>query len=121
MTPSYIQIRHGNIYVGPSRVTLESVITLWLMRRTPEQIQEDFPSLPLAAVYGAIADYLAHREKMDAFFAEMESLDRARQASEESANPEFFARRRQRLAEARERGLAKPLLPATALISADAR
>ncbi len=38
--------------------------------RRPEQIQDNFPSLTLAQVYGAIAYYLEHQMELDVRFAD---------------------------------------------------
>lgn len=43
-----MQVRDGNLYVGSSRVTLDSVIMPWQMKRTPEEIQAGLPAVPLA-------------------------------------------------------------------------
>jgi uncharacterized protein (DUF433 family) len=96
-----VQARDGNLYAGSTRITVETIIRSWQSGRTPEEIATSFPSVPLATVYGAIAYYLEHKDEMDAFFQETEELDNARQASDEAADPEFYARMRQRVAEAR--------------------
>lgn len=61
----YVQLRDGNIYVGPSRVTIDSMVINWRNGRTPEQIHESFPTVPLANVYGATAYYLEHRDEIE--------------------------------------------------------
>jgi uncharacterized protein (DUF433 family) len=101
MGTDYIQLRDGNLYVGPSRVTIDVVVARWREGRTPEQIHESFPTVPLAHIYGAIAYYLEHQAEIDAWIRETDEMDAARQAAEEAANPEFFTRRRQRFAELR--------------------
>lgn len=100
MSNCYVEARDGNLYVGPSRVTVEAVIYHWQSGQTPEQIQADFPTVPLYAIYGTIAYYLEHRDQVDAFFHETEELDAARQATDEAAHPEFYAEMRRRFAEA---------------------
>lgn len=60
----------GDLFVGSSRVSLQNIITARSRGETPEQIQENFPSLTLAQVYGAILYYLEHQESLDAWFAE---------------------------------------------------
>jgi uncharacterized protein (DUF433 family) len=60
LATEYVQRRDGNIYIGPSRVTIDSVVAIWQAGRTPEQIHESFPTAPLAYVYGAIAYHLGH-------------------------------------------------------------
>lgn len=104
MTQEYVQARDGNLYVGSSRVAVETIITSWRsLRQTPEQIKADFPTISLAAIYGTISNYLDHQDELDAFFHETEEHDRLRQAAEEARNPEFYAQRRRHLAEARMR------------------
>ena len=48
----------GVVRVAGSRVSLDSVVRLFKSGSTAEQIQEDFPSLPLRDVYAVIAYYL---------------------------------------------------------------
>lgn len=87
-----------------SRVTLDSILIPWQAGQTPEQIQADFPSVPLADVYGAIAYYLRNREEVDAWLREGDELYERQRAEQQAANPEFYARMRERLAEAAMRG-----------------
>ncbi len=91
----------GNLYIGKSRVTLETIVLKWRAGDRPEQLHEGFPSVPLAAIYGAIAYYLAHQEQLDRLFSENEKQYQADRAAAEAANPEFYARMRERLAKAR--------------------
>jgi len=60
----------GTIRITGSRVTLDSVIEEFKQGATAEQIQEDFPSLALLDVYGAIAYYLARAELVDTYLRE---------------------------------------------------
>lgn len=101
MGSAYVQARGGNFYVGQSRVTLDSVILLWQSGQSPEAIQRDFPSVPLAAVYGTIAYYLEHQPELDRYLRDAEGLWRTQRAADEQDNPEFYAKMRRRLAEAR--------------------
>lgn len=103
MNTPYVQDRDGNLYVGQSRVTVDTVIAQWQAGRTPEEIQASFDATRLAAVYGTIAFYLDHQDELDGFFRETEAMDEARQAAAEAARPEFYAGPRNRLAQARER------------------
>jgi uncharacterized protein (DUF433 family) len=61
----YVEARDGNLYIGQSRVTLQTLIKAWQSGRTPEQLQDSFPTLPLVAIYGAIAHYLEHYDERD--------------------------------------------------------
>jgi uncharacterized protein (DUF433 family) len=103
MGTDYVERRDGNVYVGPSRVTIDSIIIYWQQGQTPEQLHESFPSVPLAHVYGAIAYYLDHQDEIDAWIRESQELFEKRRAADEAARPEWYASMRQRMAEARER------------------
>jgi uncharacterized protein (DUF433 family) len=55
----------GSIRITGSRVPLDSVIYEFKNGATAEQIQEDYPSLHLKDIYGAIAYYLANIESVE--------------------------------------------------------
>lgn len=100
---AYVESREGNLYVEKSRVTLQTLIEAWQSGRTPEQLHDSFPTLPLVAIYGAITYYLEHRDEADSFFRETDELDVLRQASDDAAHGEFYAEMRQRFEQARLR------------------
>jgi uncharacterized protein (DUF433 family) len=80
----------GNLFVGSSRVSLQTVITARKRGETPEQIRDNFPSLTLAEVYGAILYYLEHQAALDTAFAEQErALDEA-DATNRGEHARFF-------------------------------
>ena len=74
MALEYIEKRDGGYYFVGSRVSLESVIYPFLDGASPESIVDEFPTLRLEQVYGAITFYLANRAAMDAYFSETEKL-----------------------------------------------
>ena len=57
----------GSIRVGSSRVTLDSVVREFTSGATVEQIQDDFPTLSLREIYGAIAYYLDHEDRVEEY------------------------------------------------------
>ena len=57
----------GTWRIAGTRVSIDSVIHSFWEGATPEEICQDFPSLSLAQVYGAIAYYLKQRDKVDAY------------------------------------------------------
>jgi uncharacterized protein (DUF433 family) len=63
----YIEQREGGFYVAGSRVSLASIIQAFRDGASPETIRQDFPTLSLAQVYGAIAFYLSHPEESEAY------------------------------------------------------
>jgi uncharacterized protein (DUF433 family) len=103
MDDPYIEMRNGGYYVRGHRVSLDSVVYDWLAGRTPEEICEDFPTLTLTEVYGAIAYYLGHREEIDQYLKEWEAKYEEQRAAAQAADPERYADLRRRIAEARKR------------------
>jgi len=69
MPQEYVEVREGGYYLIDSRVTLDSIVQGFLEGMSPEAIAEDFPTLSLEQVYGAITFYLAHRPEVDASLA----------------------------------------------------
>jgi len=109
MLTEYVQARDGNFYIGTSRVSLESIVVNWRLGQTPELIHEAFPTVRLAAIYGAIAHYLDHQEEVDRYLQENEELRQVDRAALEAARPQFYATMRRRFAEAASRlGLPAP-------------
>lgn len=102
ITTEHVQARDGNLYVGSSRVTLDSVIIPWQMKRTPEEIHADFPTVPLADIYGSIAYYLVHQAEVDAWLREGEEQYERRRVEQQAADPEFYRQMRERMEAARK-------------------
>ena len=99
----YVEERDGNYYVRGSRVSLKSIAADWNEGLSAEAIREDFPTLKLVEVYGAITYYLEHQAEMEVFFKGLDAEYEGRRAAEQAANPEWYARMRQRMAEAKQR------------------
>jgi len=74
MAREYVENRDGGYYLIGSRVSLESVIFLFLDGASPETIADEFPTLSLEQVYGAITFYLADRARIDAYLSASEGL-----------------------------------------------
>ena len=102
-TTRYVQYRDGNWYVSGSRVEVYSVIGAWLQGYSPEEVQNGFPHLSLAEVYGTILYYLEHQQAMDQFFREVDRLAARRKSDAEATHPEFYATMRERIASYREK------------------
>lgn len=60
----YIEERNGGFYVAGTRVSLDSIVYSFKAGDSPETIRQNFSSLSLEQVYGAIAFYLAHEQKI---------------------------------------------------------
>ena len=67
----------GVILVGKTRVTLDTVVTVFNQGATAEEIVYRYPSLNLADVYATIAFYLNHQSEVEAY------LQQRRQQSQE--------------------------------------
>jgi len=88
----YVEQRHGGYYVAGTRVSLDSVVNAFNQGQSPEAIQEDFPSLKRAQIYGAIAFYLDHQAEIDAYLADTGREFEGNAIPLEQANPTLWAR-----------------------------
>lgn len=57
----------GVLRVGPSRVTLDTVVAAFRDGMTPEGIFEQYPSLRLADVYSVIGYFLSHPDEVESY------------------------------------------------------
>jgi uncharacterized protein (DUF433 family) len=88
----YVEQRNGGFYVAGTRVSLDSIVYSFKAGESPETIRQNFASLTLEQVYGAITFYLAHEQEVDASIAEGET-DLSRSVSPLSeSRPELYAR-----------------------------
>src|SRR5216683_8095669 len=70
---SYVfQTAEGGWRIADSRVSLDSAVHAYLEGKSPETIAEDFPTLSLEQIHGALAFYLRHREEINRY---LESQD----------------------------------------------
>lgn len=74
MAREYVEHRNDGYGIIGSRVSLESLIVPFLDGAAPETLVDEFPTLSLEQVYGAITFYLAHRPEMDRYLREVEVL-----------------------------------------------
>jgi len=78
MIREYVEQRSGGYYLTGTRVSLDSIVYAFRVGESPETIRQNFASLTLEQVYGAIAFYLAHQAEVDANIrAGEEALDRS--------------------------------------------
>lgn len=66
MEKSYVTQAEGGYRVMGSRVSLDSIVYDFLSGLSPESIVNNYDTLTLEQVYGAITYYLAHRAEIDA-------------------------------------------------------
>jgi uncharacterized protein (DUF433 family) len=65
METSYVMEVDGAYRITDSRVSLDSVVYDFLSGLSPESITDNYDTLTLEQVYGAITYYLAHRTEVD--------------------------------------------------------
>jgi uncharacterized protein (DUF433 family) len=92
MTRDYIETRAGGFYVKGTRVSLDSLVYGFNSGESPEAIQQNFPSLTLEQVYGAIAFYLGNQAEVDANIRQGEEELRQSVLPLSRRRPEAFAR-----------------------------
>ena len=92
-TPPLTVWDDGSIRIGSSRVPLDSIVHEFTVGATAEQIQDDFPSLSLREIYGAISYYLDHQEQVEDYLRQRE-LEAAKVRDEVEDRPRIDALRR---------------------------
>jgi uncharacterized protein (DUF433 family) len=63
----------GTIRLTGSRITFDTLMAAFKKGNTAEQIQDSFPSLSLAQIYGAIAWYFDHQAEAEDYLKEREA------------------------------------------------
>ena len=87
MHSEYIEQRNGGYYVAETRISLDSIVYSFNEGNSPEAIQEDFPLLKRAQIYGAIAFYLDHQAEVDKYLTQSQREFQANTVPLEKANP----------------------------------
>jgi uncharacterized protein (DUF433 family) len=67
MAKDYVDERNGGYYVAGTRVSLDSIVQCFNEGLSPETILEEFDTLTLAQVFGAIAFYLDNQPAVDSY------------------------------------------------------
>lgn len=80
--------------IAGTRVSFASVVHGYLSGERPESIQENFPSLTVEQVYGAIAFYLKNRPEADAYMAQVAEAFEELRLTSERENAVLLARLR---------------------------
>ena len=100
-TETLIRVVDGDLFVGQSRVLLENIVLANQRGETPKQIQQNFPTLPLKQVYGALVYYLEHQDELDAQFADNQHALAELHATNRAAHAQFIESMRARIEVAR--------------------
>jgi uncharacterized protein (DUF433 family) len=72
MTGEYVEQRNGGYYVSGTRVALDSIVYAYRRGESAESIRQNFSSLSLVQVYGAVTFYLSNQHTVDAYLTEAE-------------------------------------------------
>jgi uncharacterized protein (DUF433 family) len=82
---TYVRVdEHGVLRVGDTRVSLDSVVYSFRQGHAPETIRQQYSTLSLEEVYGALAFYLANREEVDRYLErQQQAWDQLRQKAEQ--------------------------------------
>lgn len=98
--PIPVTIDEGGVArVGDTRVTLDTLVTVYLRGATPDEISSRYPALDRADVYATIAYYLRHRQEVEDYLRHRENeASEVRAGNEENFPPEGI---RERLLERR--------------------
>ena len=87
MAADYIEEREANYFIRGSRVSLDSVVYGFLNGESPETIRDNFPTLSLEQVYGAIASYLARQVEIDRYLeSKNEDFEKVRRSQTHVSN-----------------------------------
>ena len=65
MDSNYVNTIDGVYRITGTRVSLDSIVYDYLSGLSPESIADNFDTLSLEQVYGAITFYLSHRDEVD--------------------------------------------------------
>jgi uncharacterized protein (DUF433 family) len=103
MQRQHVEVRNGGYYVAGSRISLASIVYEYRDGAAEETIRQNFPTLSIEQVHGAIAFYLGHPEEVQAYLREVENKWDELEGAAKPANPEL----QHRIEEARKRLLAK--------------
>jgi len=104
MQSEYIEERDGGYYVAGTRISLDSVVYSFNEGNSPEGIQEDFPLLTRAQIYGAIAFYLDHQAEIDKYLEDTKREFESCGIPMSEANPVLWEKIQRARAKMGERG-----------------
>src|SRR5882762_1208664 len=89
---AYVEHRNGGFYVAGTRVSLDSIVYSFKAGDSPETIRQNFCSLSLEQVYGAITFYLTHEREVDANIREGEERIQRLVPPLNESRPDLYAR-----------------------------
>ena len=85
---------YGAMRIGNSRVMLDAIVAGFEQGHSPETLQQQYPTLSLEVVYGAITYYLAHTDEVHAYLKRRDELWEAWRAKSTSQSSSVVERLR---------------------------
>ena len=104
MAKDYVAQHDEAYWIAGTRVSLDSMVYIFLEGLSLESIVDSFDTLTLEEVYGALAFYLGHRDEIDAYLRRSETQFDVLYHHARAANPLLY----QKLDEARRHMTAHP-------------
>ena len=89
---SYVKKSEGVYRIAGTRISLDSLVSLFHEGVSVEGMVESYPSLTLEQVHGALAYYLANQKRIDRYLAEAERQDEARHQASRIENADLIAK-----------------------------
>ncbi len=86
--------KDGIIRVSGTRVTLDTIIAAFQDGATPEQMAQQYPSVPLADLYQIIAFYLRHPADVDPYLKRRQRQAHQVRRKNEAQSPSHGIRER---------------------------
>jgi uncharacterized protein (DUF433 family) len=90
----YVEEWEGCYRILGKRISLDSIIYLFLSGASPESIVQSFPALTLEEVYGGITFYLANHEAVDSYLEEGEKIFETLRRHSQETNSLFYQKLR---------------------------
>lgn len=94
MVSEYVERRGMEYVLTGSRVSLASLVSAWKEGLSPESIRDEFPTLNLEQVYGAITYYLHNQTQLNSYLTALASDFHDRAESQAALYPEIAAKLR---------------------------
>jgi uncharacterized protein (DUF433 family) len=88
----YVEQRGGGFFLKGTRVSLDSIVHSFREGESPEGILENFDTLTLEQVYGAITFYLANQSAVDAYLVKQQQRIREMKRHAEPLSPDLRKR-----------------------------
>src|SRR4051794_14424553 len=83
---------NGGYYLAGTRISLDSIVSCFNQGLSPEAIQEDFPSVKRAQIYGAIAFYLDNQAQIDRYLEDSRAEFEGTAIPLDQANPALWTK-----------------------------